>query len=74
MRALFWLGLLILVVGVASFFVALPEKHNEGIRVGDARIGVEETTNHKLPPWAGGILVVGGIGMMIAGGRGGRQA
>jgi hypothetical protein len=72
MRALFWMGLLVLVVGVASFFVALPEKHNEGVKIGSARIGVEETTSHKLPPWASGILVAGGIGMMLAGGRGER--
>jgi hypothetical protein len=72
MRALFWLGLVILLLGVASFFVALPEKHSEGVRIGDAKIGVEATEHHKLPPWAGGVLIAGGVVMMIAGGKGER--
>jgi len=70
MRSLFWAGLVVLLLGLASFFVSLPEKHREGVSVGGAHIGVEETSSHKLPVWAGGIMVVGGIGMMLAGGRG----
>ena len=70
MKPLVWLGIVLLIVGLASFFVSLPEKHEEGIRVGDAKIGVSATEHHKLPMWVGGVLVVGGIVMMVAGGRG----
>lgn len=70
MRALFWIGLIVLIVGIASFFVAVPQRHEEGVKIGGASIGVQATTHDKLPPWVGGVLIGGGIVMMIAGGRG----
>lgn len=70
MRALFWVGLLVLVLGIVSFFVSVPQRHEEGVKIGGAHIGVQETTHDKLPPWVGGVLIGGGIVMMIAGGRG----
>lgn len=68
MRALFFVGLLVLIVGIASFFVAVPQQHEEGVKIGGASIGVKATTHDKLPPWVSGLLVGGGIVMMIAGG------
>lgn len=72
MRALFWIGLIVLIAGIASFFVAVPQRHEEGVKIGGASIGVQATTHDKLPPWVGGVLVGGGIVMMIAGGAGKR--
>jgi len=69
MRALFVVGLLVLVLGIASFFVALPHTENHGVKLGDASIGVQTRTSQKLPPAVGVVLIVGGILMMVAGGR-----
>ena len=69
MRAVLWIGVVVLVLGVASFFVAMPEKHREGIKIGDASLGVETTTSQKLPVYVSVILVVGGISMVLAGSR-----
>ena len=69
MKALFWVGLVVLVLGICSFFVAVPQRHSEGVQIGGAKIGVEATTHDKLPPWVGGVLIGGGIVMMVAGGR-----
>jgi hypothetical protein len=69
MKALFVVGLLVLILGIASFFVALPHSENHGVKIGDASVGVQTTTSHKLPPAVSVVLVVGGIVMMIAGGR-----
>ena len=69
MRALFVVGVLVLVLGIASFFVALPHTENHGVKLGDASIGVQTRTSEKLPPAIGAVLVVGGIVMMVAGGR-----
>jgi len=74
MKALFWFGLVVLVLGVASFFIAVPQKHREGVKLGGASVGVETTRSDKLPPYVGVIMIVGGIGMMLAGGRGRRAA
>ncbi len=72
MRPLSWVGLIVLVLGIASFFVSVPQKQRQGVKFGGASLGVETTTSQKLPPYISGILVVGGIVLLLAGGRGAR--
>jgi hypothetical protein len=69
MKALFWLGLVILILGIASLFVAIPQRERHGIEAGGASIGVELKHDEKLPPWASGLMIAGGVALMIAGGR-----
>ena len=69
MKALFLVGLIVLALGIASFFVALPHTENHGVKIGDASIGVQTRESQKLPPAVGVVLIVGGIVMMVAGGR-----
>ena len=70
MKPLFWVGLVVLVLGIASFFVALPHQEKHGISVGDASIGVTTRNDQKAPVWLSGVLVVGGIVLMGVGGKG----
>jgi hypothetical protein len=67
MKALFAVGLLVLILGIASFFVPLPHKENHGIEVGDARIGVQTEHSERVSPIISGVLSLVGVGMMIAG-------
>jgi hypothetical protein len=69
MKPLFWVGLVLLILGAASFFVALPHQEKHGISVGDASVGVTTRHDEKAPTWLSAILVVGGIGLMAVGGR-----
>ena len=69
MKALFWLGLVILILGIASLFVAIPQRERHGIEAGGASIGVELKHDEKLPPWASGLMIAGGVALMIAGGK-----
>ncbi len=69
MRPLFWVGLVVLVLGIAGFIVPVPRQERHGIKVGDTNIGVETTSRERLPLWVGGVLVVVGGVMMVAGGR-----
>ena len=69
MKALFWLGLVILILGIASLFVAIPQRERHGIEAGGASIGVELKHDEKLPPWASGLMIAGGVALMIAGSR-----
>ena len=39
MKALFWLGLLVLALGIASLFVAIPHSEREGLKAGNIDIG-----------------------------------
>ncbi len=69
MKPIFWAGVICLVLGIASFFVGLPKTEKEGIRVGDVHLGVEEKHNERIPNWASGLLVGGGLAMMVVAGK-----
>lgn len=73
MKPLFWIGLVVLVLGLASLFVALPQRERHGVEVGDASVGIETRTSEKVSPVISAVMIIGGIGMMVAGGRGGRR-
>ncbi len=70
MRVLLWAGLIILVLGLLSFFVPLPHTEREGISAGGVTLGVETRHSEKLSPMAGIALVLAGAGMMAVGARG----
>lgn len=66
MQALFWSGLLLLVLGIASLLVPIPNNEQGGIRVGDVSIGVETNTSEKVSPIISAAMILGGAGLMIA--------
>jgi hypothetical protein len=66
MKALFWIGLIIVILGVASLFVPIPRHDTEGIRVGDVSLGIEVRRNEKIPPALAAVMIMSGIGAMIA--------
>ena len=67
MRALFWIGLAVLILGIASLIVPIPRTERAGIDVGDATIGIETRQREKVSPVVSAVLILGGAGMMIAG-------
>lgn len=70
MKALFTVGIIVLILGISSFFVAVPHIENHGVKIGSASVGIQTRTSQKLPPAVGIVLIVGGIVMIIAGGKG----
>ena len=69
MKVLFAVGLLILVLGVASLFVPIPQKDRAGIEVGGVSLGVETTHKEKVSPIVSAVMILAGAGLMIAGQR-----
>jgi hypothetical protein len=67
MKALFGVGLVVIVLGILSFFVPVPHAEHHGANIGDVHVGI--TTHHEnmLPPAVGIVMLVAGAGMMIAG-------
>jgi hypothetical protein len=69
MKIMFWVGLVVLVLGIASLFVPIPRNQQKGIKAGDMSIGVEIQSQEKVSPILSAALILGGVGLMIAGKR-----
>ena len=72
MKVLFWLGVVLLVLGIASLVVPIPHREREGVKVGGASIGIETKHDEKVSPIISAVLIAAGAGMTIAGARGSR--
>jgi hypothetical protein len=66
---LLWIGLVVLVLGIASLFVPIPRNEREGLKAGGISIGVETQRSERVSPIVGGVMILAGAGMMIAGKR-----
>ena len=67
MKALFLVGLAVVILGILSFFVAIPHSENHGIKAGDVNIGVQTHDSQKVAPAISAVILVVGAGLMIAG-------
>ena len=70
MKALFAVGLAIIILGILSFFIAIPHSENHGIKAGDVSVGVQTHSSQKVSPAISAVLLVAGAGLMIAGRKG----
>jgi hypothetical protein len=67
MKGLALIGVVVLLLGILSFVMPFPHYHHHGVKIGDSRIGVTTEHDEKLPPATGIVLVVVGVGLLIAG-------
>ena len=67
MKALMLIGVLLVVLGIVSFFVPFPHSEHHGVNIGDAHVGITTHDDQKVPPGVSIVLVVVGAGLMIAG-------
>ena len=67
MKALFWTGALLLVLGLLSLLVPIPRHEREGFQAGDISIGVESRHEEPLPPIVSAAMILSGAGLMVAG-------
>lgn len=69
MKALFWIGMMALVLGVVSLFVPIPHREREGFKAGGLSVGVETRHEEKVSPFVSAVIILGGAGMIFAGKR-----
>ena len=50
MRLLFWVGVIFVVLGIASLVVPIPHTERSGVKVGGSSIGIETTHDEKVSP------------------------
>ena len=72
MKALLWIGIVLVVLGVLSLFVPIPHQESEGIKAGNVSIGVQTHTEEKVSPMISAALIVAGAVMAVAGSRAGK--
>jgi hypothetical protein len=68
MKLLLWIGVIVFVLGIGSFFVPLPQRERHSMSAGGMSVGIETTHSQTLPTTASLIMVVGGLMMAAAGG------
>jgi hypothetical protein len=67
MKALFWIGMVVLILGIVSLVVPIPHNEREGFSAGGVSVGVETRHEEKVPPFVSVVMILGGIGMLVAG-------
>jgi hypothetical protein len=66
MQAMFWTGLVVLILGITSLLVPIPRSEQNGLTVGGMSIGVETRHSEKVSPIVSLAMILGGAGLMIA--------
>ena len=69
MKPLTIVGVVLLILGIASLFVPIPHNENKGLSAGDVHIGVQVRHDEKVSPIISAVLIIAGAGLMFAGGR-----
>lgn len=67
MKGLGLAGVVLLILGILSFFVPFPHAEHHGVSVGDAHVGITTHNDERLSPVVSVVLVLAGAGLMIAG-------
>jgi uncharacterized membrane protein len=73
MKLLFWIGMVVLILGLLALVVPIPQTERDGISAGGMSMEIETRHSTRLSPLVGGMLVLAGAGMMIAGRSGVRK-
>jgi len=49
MKPILWIGMVLLILGVASLVIPIPHTERHGIQVGDVSLGVTTHNDDKIP-------------------------
>ena len=67
MKALFWVGAALLILGIVSLIVPIPHVEREGIKAGGLSLGIETRHEERVSPVVSAVMILGGIGAAVAG-------
>ena len=69
MKGLTIVGVVLLILGVLSFIIPIPQREEHSMKIGDAKIGIQTENSQKLPPAVGVVLIVAGVAVLALGAR-----
>ena len=67
MKALFFIGLVVLILGLVSLVVPIPRSERQGLTVGGVSLGVETSHEEKVSPALSAVMILGGLVAIVAG-------
>ena len=67
MKAVFWIGVIVLILGLASFVVPIPQTERNSVSAGGITLGVKTQHQETVSPAISAVLLLGGAGLIIAG-------
>lgn len=67
MKAAFWIGVVLLILGLASFVVPIPQTERNSVSAGGITLGIKTQHQQTVSPVISAVLLLGGAGLIIAG-------
>ena len=67
MKIQFWIGLVVLLLGVASLVIPIPRTEKDSVQAVGITLGIETQHQETVSPVISSLMILGGAGMMIAG-------
>ena len=67
MKPLLWIGLVVLILGVASLVVPIPHNERQGVKAGGLSVGIETQHSETVSPIVSAVLIVGGVVLVVVG-------
>lgn len=69
MKPVALIGAVLLLLGVLSFVIPIPHRENHGVKIGDAKIGIQTENSEKIPTAASVALIGAGILALVLGSK-----
>ena len=69
MKILFWTGVAVLILGIGSLVVPVPRSERESFTAYGVSVGVGTGHARVVSPLLSAVLILGGLGTMVAGKR-----
>ena len=57
----------VLILGIVSLIVPIPRNEREGFKAGGVSFNVETRHEEKVSPVVSAVMILGGVGMLVAG-------
>ena len=67
MKQLFWIGLVLIALGMLSLVVPIPHNERQGFSAGGMSVGIQTQHSERVSPIISAVLILGGAGMAVAG-------
>lgn len=67
MRILMIIGVILLLLGIASLVVPIPHHERHGFDAGPVSVGVTTTSRERVSPVISAALIIGGVILIVAG-------